>query len=304
MRVLLTGATGFVGRWLSTELEQAGHDVVAAPGQDELDLGGNPDLRPVVAASQPDAVAHLAAVSFGPDATRRPLLAERVNVGGTRALFAALAAEGSDAAVLVTSSSEVYGKPEPGELPITEAHPRRAKEAYGRSKVAQEDAALEAAPSRTVVITRAFNHIGPGQREVFVAPAMARRVLELKAGRAQSIPVGNLDVRRDIGDVRDVVRAYRLLLEVAVAGRIPIGKRIYNVATGRSIAVRTLVEELCEIAGVPAVLKIDPALVRAGEAPEIRGDASLLHALTGWAPEIPLQTSLRDLLAAMAGRAG
>ena len=116
--------------------------------------------------------------------------------------------------------------------------------------------------------------------------------------------MGNLDVRRDIGDVRDVVRAYRLLLEAAVAGRIQDSQRIYNVATGRAVPIRTLLEQLCALAGVPVTFEVDPGLTRAGEAPEIRGDASLLSGLTGWAPEIPLETSLGDLMAAMASRWG
>jgi GDP-4-dehydro-6-deoxy-D-mannose reductase len=296
MKVLVTGASGFAGRWLKLELEQAGHVVVAAPGHQELDLADAPDLRPLFESERPEAVAHLAAVSFAPDAARDPEFAARVNVGGTRAVFTALDAAGSQAAVLVTSSSEVYGRFETGDLPISESLPLRATGAYGRSKIEQENVALEASARRPIVITRAFNHIGPGQRDVFVAPAIARRVIAFRAGRANAVSVGNVDVRRDLTDVRDTVRAYRLLLEALFHGRVPQERPIYNVATGRSVPIRTILEMLCDLAGVPVVMEVEPSLVRESDATDVRGDASALRTLTGWAPTIPLETSLADLL--------
>jgi GDP-4-dehydro-6-deoxy-D-mannose reductase len=297
MRILVTGATGFVGRWLRVELERAGHEVVAAPSHRELDLAALPDLRSVITDARPDAVAHLAAVSFGPDASKDPELAVRVNAGGTRALFSGLDAVGSTAAVLVTSSSEVYGHFDPADLPLNELQPPRATAPYGKSKIAQETVSMEAAArGRSVTVTRAFNHIGPGQREVFVAPALARRVLALRDGNASAIRAGNLDVRRDFGDVRDVVRAYRLLLESLVEGRIPSENPVYNIATGRSVPIRELVEILCRLAGVQMSIEVDPALVRTDDPPDIRGDSSALRELTGWRPAIALESSLADLL--------
>jgi GDP-4-dehydro-6-deoxy-D-mannose reductase len=150
-----------------------------------------------------------------------------------------------------------------------------------------------------VVITRAFNHIGPGQRDVFVAPALAHRVLEFRAGRSNAVPVGNIHVRRDLTDVRDVVRAYRLLLEALVEGRVPPERPIFNVASGRSVEIRTILEILCDLAGVEVVTKVEPSLVREGDPLDVRGDASALRELTGWAPTIPLETSLADLLASV-----
>jgi GDP-4-dehydro-6-deoxy-D-mannose reductase len=158
---------------------------------------------------------------------------------------------------------------------------------------------LEASARRRVVITRAFNHIGPGQRDVFVAPALARRVLEFRAGRTKAVPVGNIHVRRDLTDVRDVVHAYRLLLEAVVEGRVPPDQPIYNVASGRSVEIRTILEILCDLAGVAVVTEVEPSLVREGDPPDVRGDASALRELTGWAPTIPLETSLADLSASV-----
>ena len=127
---------------------------------------------------------------------------------------------------------------------------------------------------------------------------MARRVLAVMRGEATVIRAGNADVRRDIGDVRDVVRAYRLLLEASAANRFGSKPVVVNVATGRAEPIRTLIEQLCHLAGVPCSINVDPALVRPDDPPEIRGDVSLLTALTGWRPEIPLDRTLADLLAA------
>jgi len=212
-------------------------------------------------------------------------------------VFSALDAVDSPAAVLVTSSSEVYGRFDPADLPIAESQPARATAPYGKSKIGLETAALEASErGRRVVITRAFNHIGPGQRDVFVAAALARRGLDFRAGQTHAIRVGNLDVRRDFSDVRDTVRAYRLLLEALVEGQVPRDRPIYNIATGRSVPIRELVEILCRLAGVPMAVVVDQSLVRADDALDIRGDASALRQLTGWQPKVSLESSLADIL--------
>lgn len=199
--------------------------------------------------------------------------------------------------VLVSGSSEVYGRPLEGVLPLTEASPLRADQPYGLSKRAQEIAALEegAAGEVPVVVTRSFNHTGPGQRESFVAPALARRVVDAKRRGLREISVGNLDVKRDIGDVRDVVRAYRLLVEGLAAGHVP-GGTVVNVATGRAVAIRDLLDLIVRAAGAEVVPKVDAELVRPGEAPLIVGDASRLRALTGWEPTIPLERTVSDLV--------
>jgi GDP-4-dehydro-6-deoxy-D-mannose reductase len=296
VRVLVTGATGFVGRWLVPELAAAGHAVIEAPSHRELDLGSSPDLLPLVRDARPDGVAHLAGVTFLPDAERDRAMADRVNVGGTEALFAALDAAGSRAAVLVTSTADVYALDAP--LPINETAEVAPRSAYGRSKVGQEGVASAAARrGRAVTIVRAFNHIGPGQRYVFAVPAFAQRVLELKAGRTDSIPVGSLAPRRDFTDVRDVVRAYRLLLERMAVSQHGEEARILNVGSGRSVSMEEILRSLCSIAGVEPVWRVDPAQLRPNEIPDRVADTALLRSLIAWEPQIPLETSLRDVLA-------
>ena len=296
MRVLVTGATGFAGRWLVLELATAGHTVIEAPSHRELDLGGSPDLVPLVRDARPDAVAHLAAVAYLPDAEADPEHAERVNVGGTEALFKALDAAGSNAAVLVTSTADVYAPTVP--LPIDEEAEVAPRSVYGKTKVAQEAVAQAAArDGRAVAIARAFNHVGPGQRPVFVVPALARRVLEVRAGRTASIAIGNVSARRDFTDVRDVVLAYRLLLERMADAERSEAATIVNVGTGRSVAIEEVLRLLCTLAGVEPRWHVDEAQVRPIDIADRVADIGRLRLITGWEPRIPLETSLRDVLA-------
>ena len=300
MRIFVTGAIGFVGGWLQRELVAAGHTVVAAPGPDTLDITDRAGLVRwfSLPGGYPDAVVHLAGMAFAPDASGDPVEAFRVNLAGTLAVFQGLRELGLRPPVLVSGSSEVYGAPTPADLPLRETAPLDPRRPYALSKAAQEAAAIEAGAlwGFPVVVTRSFNHCGPGQRPVFVVPAMARRVLAVKDGVAGVIPAGNVDVQRDFSDVRDVVRAYRLLLEASAAGRFAEKPLIVNVASGSAVSIRSLIERLCTLAGVRTSIEVDPALVRTDDPPEIRGDPTRLIELTGWHPEIPLERTLTDVL--------
>jgi GDP-4-dehydro-6-deoxy-D-mannose reductase len=302
MRVFVTGAIGFVGRWLEKDLRANGHEVVAAPGPDALDIADRSGLVRWLdhPAGRPDAVVHLAGMAFAPDAGHDPAEAFRVNVGGTVALFEALREVGIRPPVLVSGSADVYGTPLPKDLPLREDAPFAPNSSYSLSKVAQEGAAAEASARHgfPVVVTRSFNHTGPGQRPVFVVPAMAQRVMAVKRGWATSIPAGNIDVRRDLTDVRDVVVAYRLLLEAAAAAKLADRFTVVNVASGTAVTVRDIIERLCALARVAAAIEIDQSLVRPNDPHEIRGDATLIRQLVGWEARIRLEQTLFDLLAA------
>lgn len=302
-RILVTGASGFVGRWLTAELSGAGHEVVDLEAT--IDVRDAAAVSAAVSRSRPEAIAHLAAVSYSPDASAEPGAAYAVAVGGTANVMEAARLLDPPPAVLVTGSSESYGAPTPQDLPLTERSPLRATSPYGISKLAQESVALAYAGryDLRVVGTRSFNHTGPGQRAEFVVPALARRIREVARGRATQVPVGNLDVRRDLSDVRDVVRAYRLLLEAAMGTDFARGGAVVNVCSGNSVAIRWVAEELCRLAGIPVVLEVDPALVRQGDPPEIRGDFSRLASVTGWRPERQLAGALHDVWAEVSAAA-
>jgi GDP-4-dehydro-6-deoxy-D-mannose reductase len=141
------------------------------------------------------------------------------------------------------------------------------------------------------LIVRAFNHIGPTQAGGFVVADLARRIVEARREGTKTLPVGNLSVRRDFTDVRDVVRAYRLLVERGTAGEA------YNVCSGRDVAIDELAQRLLELSGADLTLETDPALVRAVDLPVLKGDPAKVNAATGWHPEIPLDDTLRDVLA-------
>ncbi len=306
MKVLVTGATGFVGHWLTRELAANGHDVIATPASATVDIADAGSVRAFVRAAAPDAVAHLAAVSFSGDARRDPGEAFRVNVGGTAALLDSVRRLPRPPVVLVAGSSEVYGPPRPAEGPLREDAPLLPSTQYGLSKLAQEAVAMELAAAHGfgLVVTRSFNHTGPGQRANFVVPALAARVLDALRGEVASIAIGNADVRRDFTDVRDVVRAYRLLLEASAAATLPTPRVVVNVASGRPVSIRSIADTLRRLTGCEAGYAVDPALVRTDDPPEIAGSAAFLFKLTGWHPEIALQQTLADILAEIGGLTG
>lgn len=296
MRILVTGSTGFVGRWLTIELRDHGHEVVEAGGHATVDVSDPAAVRRLVDERRPEAIAHLAGIAFGPDARRDPERAVEINAGGTRNVVAAAAEAGRPVPVLAVSSAEVYGTPDPDDLPLVEESALLATQPYGRSKLAAEAAASEVAEAGAVplAIVRPFNHTGPGQRLDFVVPALAARIHAARERGSRSIVAGNVDVRRDIGDVRDVVRAYRLLLEW-LPDRGAGAPVVVNVATGRSIAIREVIGRLAGLAGVDIAVDVDPALVRADDPPEIRGDSTRLTELTGWRPTFSIDETLASV---------
>ncbi len=300
MRILVTGSIGFVGTWLSPELRGAGHEVIGLPGPEVLDIADRRGILAAIADARPEAVVHLAAMAYAPDAIADATEAIRVNVGGTLAVIEACRAAAPGSAVLVVGSSEVYEPPASGE-PLTEMSPLGPRGVYGLTKLAAEALALARSMdgSLEVAVVRSFNHTGPGQRPVFAVPAFAGRIVEARRAGVHEIRAGNVDVARDISDVRDVVRAYRLIVEALAARKVPGNRRVYNVASGQAITMREIIDRLAARVDWPVSIVPDPALIRADDPPIIRGDSTALRALTGWVPRMTLDQTLSGVLEGM-----
>ncbi len=316
-RALITGAAGFVGQWLCRALLADGWDVVgagiAAQPPDGIltdderrsvrwllaDVRNQADVARVVTYTNPDAVFHLAGVTFVPDAQGDPVLAHEINVLGAARLLHEVRTRKRggeiDPVVLVIGSAEQYGIGEIGRLRI-ESDVQAPVTVYAASKAAQEIVALEAARSDgvRVIATRSFNHSGPGQAEHFLLPALVRRARDIRGGGTPRLRIGNADTVRDFLHVRDVVRAYLLLIDRGVAGEV------YNVCSGTGERVRNLAERVLIAAGANADIEVDPALVRRVEVPWLVGDATKLREATGWTPSLTCDDIIADLINAPA----
>jgi GDP-4-dehydro-6-deoxy-D-mannose reductase len=316
VRVLVTGADGFVGRYLVEQLVHDGHDVSAGcrPGGETAESWLSPNARERTtivplevsdtasvrsALSRPlDAIVHLAAVASGSEARQDPGRAWEVNAAGTaRVVDAAVSLKSSagvDPVVLVVSSAEVYG--DGPAAPRVEVDPLNPQSPYAASKVGSEVAALEAwrRAKLRVVIARAFPHTGPGQSLLYVVPAFIQRLRAAKAAGAERVPTGSLEPVRDLLDVRDVVRAYVALLQHGAPGEA------YNVARGEGVTLRELFTRLAGLVGVRVEPVTDPTLMRAGDIRYLVGNAGKLKQATGWSPQISLEQTLREMINAQA----
>lgn len=291
MRALVTGAAGFVGRHLCAHLLHEGDTVVGVDRADGPDLLDPVAVQGILADIRPDVVYHLGGWSDVGASWDHPLETFRVNAEGTLNLLQACIANGAPR-VLAVSSADVYGKVSVDDLPINESAPFRPVTPYAASKVAADELALQAwlGHGLETLRVRAFNHLGPGQTTRFVAPAIAERIAQNERDGIDVVPVGNLTPRRDLTDVRDVVRAYRMLMQAGTPGES------YNVCTGRDLTIAELAERLVALARRPMRLEPDATLQRPVETPILRGDPAKLHAATGWSPEIPLAVTLGDIL--------
>lgn len=325
MRALVTGAAGFVGQWLCGELLRGGWDVsgthvaTEAPAHSPgsvpgglskaeaaavrwlaCDVTSTTDLARSLDSARPEAVFHLAGVSFLPEAGSDPAGALAVNTVAAARLLAEVRqrrrAGTLDPVVLIVGSGEQYGPHPPEEQPLGEGAEQRPMNVYAASKAAQEVVSLEAFRSEgvRVIATRSFNHSGRGQSPRFVIPAFVRRALELRASGGSVLPVGNVTPVRDFLHVADVARAYVLLAQRGKAGEV------YNVASGHGVEIGELAARILALAGTDARLEVDPSLVRPVDVPVLVGNASRLAAATGWSAEHSLDSIIEDVIRATA----
>jgi GDP-4-dehydro-6-deoxy-D-mannose reductase len=292
VRALITGAGGFAGGHLAAHCRAGGDDVVEASRRSGTDLRDAGAARAAVEDARPDVVYHLAARAHVGESWEDPASFLRDNLGMALNVLEAVRAEAPRATVVAVSSGELYGAPVA--LPVGEDAPLRPQNPYAVSKASADLlAGLYAdAHGLRVIRPRAFNHAGPGQEPIYAIASFARQAAEA-AERGEDpmrFRTGNPDTRRDYTDVRDVVRAYRLLAERAEPGA-------YNVCTGRSTSASELLAMLAAAAGAGLDHEVDPELVRAHEVMEVRGDPARLRAATGWEPEIALERTLADTVA-------
>lgn len=292
--LLVTGATGFVGRHVAHAVEAGEFGPVRLQVWPAgIDLRDAAAVRDVVAAIQPDHVLHLAAQSFVPRAFEDPAETFAINVQGTVHVLDALRRAAFRGRFLYASSGDVYGLVPEDALPVGPERPAAPRNPYAASKVAAEQLCLAFHRSEGLdaLIARPFNHVGPGQDARFVLPALARQVVAIASGaRAPVIEAGDIDTTRDFLDVRDVVGAYAALFRAGRPGAT------YVVASGVERRVRDLLARLCDLAGVRADVRQDPAKLRPAEQRRMAGDASALRRDTAWAPRFDLDTTLSDIL--------
>jgi GDP-4-dehydro-6-deoxy-D-mannose reductase len=305
MKVLVTGADGFVGRHMVADLTQHGHDVVATSlAQGVMNVSGhsvtlhrlditNPhDCNQSVQNFNPDAIIHLAGLAHTKDTENNLPLLFDVNVAGVSNIAHAMRGLPSSKhrSLLVISSAFVYGgNITSGSLKCNEESPLHPRGSYGQSKLAAESTArIYDNSSFRVYIARPFNHIGPGQDPSFVVAGFAKKISAAKDGDV--IETGSLEAKRDFTDVRDVVRGYRLIVEKRPA------ERTFVFGSGKSYQISDVFGELCRIAKKNLSHKVRPDLLRTGDSAEITADPRLAENVLGWRPEITIETSLRDTL--------
>jgi GDP-4-dehydro-6-deoxy-D-mannose reductase len=281
--VLITGADGFVGKHLRAQLGDAGLSA-------DVDVLDTEALATRLRGAQPRAVVHLAAQSSVAASWEDVAGAWTVNVLGAVNVLEATRVEAPQARVVFASTGEVYGRAE--QLPTPESAPVAPLSPYAATKAAAEIACAQFANQGVgVVVVRAFNAEGPGRDVRFAIGSWTHQIAELEACGGGQLEVGDLEVARDITDVRDVCRAYTLLLDADVEGT-------YNVASGHSVRMSEIVETLVRLARVPIEVVQRAGRVRPAEIRRMEGDPSRFRAATGWEPEIPLEQTLADTLEA------
>ena len=303
-KALIFGIAGFVGHYLAQELRDHGYAVFGSDVADtqstlfeyhQADLLDEQQVRGVVASIQPDIIINLAAISSVGQSWKMPQLSMQVNVVGALNLLEAVRQEAPSAKVLFIGSSEQYA---PSDEPINENMPLDANNPYGISKIAQESFAqlYRSRYGMKVYCVRAFNHTGVGQKDSFVIPSWCKQVAEISgSGRPGVMRVGNLSVKRDFSDVRDIVRAYRMIIESDDC------ETIYNVGSGEAVELRKLLEYMVSLSTQPITVEVDPALIRPTDTPTICCDHGLITRQLGWKPVYCINHTVLDMVNAYQG---
>ncbi len=308
MRALITGGAGFAGSHLAEYLLRQGQEVIvlARAGEHLVNLEhlqndvrierGNlldpGPMRQVLEDTRPQRIYHLAALSSPQESFQNPKLTYDVNFTGTLNLLCTWRELGIDSRFLFVSSAAVYGSVDSLAVPLREEAPLQPVSPYAGSKAAAEMLALQffRAYGLPVVRVRPFNHTGPRQMSSYVCSGFARQVAEIDLRlRSPQVIVGNLNVRRDFSDVRDIVRGYYLLIENGEPGEV------YQLCSGNCVSIESIVHRLIALSSQPIQVSVDDNKLRSEESPVLWGDPSKARQAVGWQPQYDLQVTLRDL---------
>lgn len=301
MRALITGVNGFVGGHLSNLLlnkafevfgtDRAADTQVKGITYFKADITDKEAVSSIIKESKPDFIFHLAAISAVQVCRENPKLTKEVNIGGTENIMSACVENNINPRILITSSAHVYGIPK--YTPIDESHPVNPVNEYGKSKLEQENISLKFFKEHKLnaIISRSFNHIGPNQATGFVCSDFAKQIAEIEKGLIKTeIHVGNLSSRRDFTDVRDMVKAYFLLVEKGKPGGI------YNIGSGIDYSIKEILDKLITKSKSKINIIDDKSLLRKSDIPLLVANNKKFVALTGWKPETSIGQSLNDVL--------
>lgn len=305
MRALIIGAAGFVGQHLINHIKEQTHwdifvtkipsERLEIPNVEVLDLNilVMEEIDQVLHSVQPDFIFHLAAQSSVAYSWKNPGLTIDVNIKGTINVLDAIRKLEKKPKVLLIGSGEEYGFIKEDEVPINELNATRPGNIYAVTKVAQNNIGViySKAYQMDIIMVRAFNHIGPNQEPIFVIADFCKQVVDIELGLKEPIiNVGNLSAKRDFTDVRDVVRAYVLLIQHGVAGEI------YNVGSGNALSIEGILNQILSHSTAEIVVKIDESRLRPSDIPIISADITKINHQIGWKPLIPLDQTIQETL--------
>lgn len=304
MKALIIGASGFVGSYLIRELRSSDWEVFATCLPDEnisekcsvypLDIMQKDSILPLINEISPDVIFHLAAQSSVSVSWKKPQLTAEVNIVGTiNVLEAAKAAENKNIRILLIGSGEEYGFIRPDACPLSENEPLNPGNIYAATKACQGmiGEIYARAYKMDIIMVRAFNHSGPEQLPIFVIADFCKQIAEIEKGLREPVMyVGNLSAKRDFTDVRDVVRAYRLLSEKGISGEV------YNIGRGKAVEVQYILDTALSLAKTAIEVRQDPNKMRASDIPVIEPDISKIHSITDWSADISIEQTINDTL--------
>lgn len=290
MKVLVTGNVGFVGKYLCKLLQDEGHEVYGFDIKNGGDIRDYEAVRTTIDDIRPQMIFHLAAQAYVPESFLDPWRAIDTNVTGSLNIFEAVRRLGIKTRIMVVGTSEEYGDSADSKPPITELTKAEPLSPYAISKLAMDHLALLYAKSYNlhIVVTRAFNHTGPGRGEMYAESAFAKQIVEIEHGLRDVLEHGNLDSVRNYTDVRDIVRAYRLAIDLP--------PDVYNICSDTNVTINLILEALCSLSGKDIRTKLDTNLLRPADFSFKEPSCAKFTKLTGWKPKISLIKSLEDIL--------